>query len=402
MMTTPADDNSIQIELCAKCFTDQGLRLEATRIGQESDECCPNCGATDGRKLDKERVKSLAHRFFVRGTYHRTTYGGAPIVQMNEHHYGRSNIKTPDSLKDDVALIERSAGIGFFYYGPNMWMVGETSPLNALQDKERRAGVIAEVMATYPTLTLRTDDTFYRLRTGLTNPTAHHEYDSPPIAGGHRFDSEDLPILYASRDLEVCLHECRVSVEDELYVGTLRPARDLTLLNLTEVVFNEEDTEFESLDIAMFMLFQAGEHSYEICRDIAIAANTAGLDGIVYPSYFSAVLTGQMPIETAYGLSIRRFKRYKAHVRDQISPNLALFGRPVRTGSVLVECVNRLVITNITYDGVLGPVDYLRTVDVDSVRPQLRERLRGTLINGGFGEEDINRILSEIVDDETG
>ena len=384
---TSAGDNSVQIELCAKCFTDQGLRLEAMRIGVESEECCPNCGATDGSKLDKEGVKSLAHRFFVRGTYHRTTYGGAPIIQMNEHHYGKTNIKVPEALKDDVALIEKCAGIGFFYYGPNMWMVGEVSPLNALQDEEQRAGVITRIMAAYPTLTLRPSDIFYRLRIGPSNPSAKHEYDSPPKAGGYRFDSQELPILYASPDLEVCIHECRVSLEDELYVGTLQPARDLTVLDLTEVVFEDKDTEFESLDIAMFMLFQAGEHSYEICRDIAMTANAAGLDGIVYPSYFSPMLTGQVPIETAYGLSMRRFKRYRTHARAQVSPNIALFGRPVRKGSVSVKCVNRLVVTKIMYDRVLGPVDYVPTVDVDSVLTELREQLRRTMINSGFGAE---------------
>jgi hypothetical protein len=99
-------------------------------------------------------------------------------------------------------------------------------------------------------------------------------------------------------------------------------------------------------------------HSYEISREIAIAANAAGLDGVVYPSYFSVVRTGRMPIETAYGISLRRFKGHEAHANTQIVPNLALFGRPVAAGSVSVECVSRLVLTKIIYDGVFGPVEY--------------------------------------------
>ena len=151
--------------------------------------------------------------------------------------------------------------------------------------------------------------------------------------------------------------ECRVSVEDELYIATLRPLRDLQLLDLTEVV-QDDATEFESIDVAIHMLFLAGAHSYEIAREIAIAANAAGLDGIVYPSYFSVVRTGRMPIETAYGISLRRFKGHEAQAKAQIIPNLALFGRPVETGKVAVDCVNRLVLTRIVYDGVFGPVEY--------------------------------------------
>jgi hypothetical protein len=148
-----------------------------------------------------------------------------------------------------------------------------------------------------------------------------------------------------------------VSVEDDLYIATLRPQRDLQVLDLTEIV-QDDATEFESLDIAIHMLFLAGAHSYEISREIAAAANAAGLAGIVYPSYFSVVRTGRMPIETAYGISLRRFKGHEAHAKSQIIANLALFGRPVSTGGISVECVNRLLLTRIAYDGVFGPVEY--------------------------------------------
>jgi len=351
--------SAIQAVLCSECFNNQGLRLDAARIGMEQEGVCPHCRAVDGRKLDRDLVETLAFRFFVRGTYHRTTYGGAPVVQMNEHHYGKTSINVPNSLKADIALLEEAARIGFFHYGPRLWMVGEVEPLKALQDVQQRAGVIGKILAVYPKLTFGTDKIFYRLRKEPKKPAEASEYDSPPgpLLGQYRFDSSSLPILYASQDLEVCIHECRVTVEDELYVGTLRPLRNLQLLDLTEVV-QDEATEFESIDIAVHMLFLAGAHSYEISREIAIAADAAGLDGIVYPSYFSVVRTGRMPIETAYGISLRRFKGHEAHAKAQIIPNLALFRRPITAGIVSVECVNRLVLTRIVYDGVFGPVEY--------------------------------------------
>lgn len=349
----------INAVLCSKCFINQGLKLDAERIGVEQDGACPYCGATDGQKLDKDLVETLAFRFFVRGTYHRTTYGGAPVVQMNEQHYRKTDLEVPESLKPDIALLEEAGRIGFFYYGPRFWMVGEVEPLKALQDERQRAGVVKRILDAYPRLRFGREELFYRLRKAPQYPAAGDEYDSPPdsFLGTYRFDSPSLPILYASQDLEVCVHECRVTVEDDLYIATLRPKRDLQLLDLTEVV-QDDATEFESLDIAVHMLFLAGAHSYEISRDIASAANAAGLDGIVYPSYFSVVRTGRMPIETAYGVSLRRFKGHDAHAKAQIIPNIALFGRPVKTGSIAVECVNRLVLTRIAYDGVFGPVEY--------------------------------------------
>ena len=90
--------------------------------------------------------------------------------------------------------------------------------------------------------------------------------------------SPNLPVLYCSKDIEGCVHECRVTVDDELYLATLKPTQDLKLLDLTELL-HEEVSEFESLDLAVHMLFFAAEHSYEISRQIAVAANKAGFYG---------------------------------------------------------------------------------------------------------------------------
>ena len=86
--------------------------------------------------------------------------------------------------------------------------------------------------------------------------------------------------MYGSQDLQICVHECRVTAEDELYLATLAPARNLQLLDLTELLSEERVTEFESLDMAIHMLFLAGTHAYEITREIARAAHAAGYDGL--------------------------------------------------------------------------------------------------------------------------
>jgi hypothetical protein len=71
----------------------------------------------------------------------------------------------------------------------------------------------------------------------------------------------------------------------------MRPTRDLKLLDLSGVL-KEDVTEFESLDMAIHMLFLAGGHSYSISRAIAADAHHRGYDGIIYPSYFSLVRLG--------------------------------------------------------------------------------------------------------------
>lgn len=353
-----ADDS--QTLLCSNCFADEGLRIDAEKCGLELDGECPKCTSLNGRKLTKKHIESLAWRFFVSGTTIRGQYGAAPVIQCNAHHYGKSDISPSPWLVNDIKLIEDAAKIGFFHYGPRLWMVGEVEPLKALQDPVMRPHVIDRVLKEYPDRTIEKGTKFYRLRVSPRRPDDPTEYDSPPveIAGSGRLDSPGFPVMYGSQDIDICIHECRAAAEDDIYVATLKPQRDMRLLDLTHVL-EEHGTEFESLDMAIHMLFLARSHSYELSRLIALAARDSGFDGVIYPSYFSLIRTGGHPFETSYGLSLRRHLPEREKYAEAITiENFALFGRPLESGLVRVECINRLILTQVGYQGHFGPVTY--------------------------------------------
>jgi len=354
----PAEGKGEEILLCSDCFHDQGLHLSSRRTGIPDDSVCPNCGSTSGRKLTLDSVGALAQLFFVWGTIRRYDYGAAPAVQFNRSQ--STSIEISPWLEADLRLIERTINVGFFHYGPRLWMLGEIEPLKGLQDPIARPAILERIVAEYPTLWFPENETFYRLRRAPAKPDDFAEYDAPPRAkaGTGRLDSVQFPVLYGSQDLQVCVHECRVTAEDEVYMATLAPTKALRLLDLSEVLPEENVTEFESLDIAVHMLFLAGKHSYEISRDVALAAHRSGFHGVVYPSYFSLLRTGAMPFETAYGISHRRFPQLKDRERAKTIPNLALFGRPIEDGLAAVRCINRVVLSRVEYDFQFGPVRY--------------------------------------------
>jgi hypothetical protein len=344
------------IALCSDCFRDQGLHLDAIQVGVSDDSVCPSCGSSTGRKLNPELIEELAHRFFVQGTLSRGKYGGAPIVVFNEHQ--STCISTSSWFEADLRLIEKAIGVGFFYYGPRLWMLGEVGPLKSLQDPITRVSVIKRIIAEYPVTVLQETHLFYRIRKNPKKPDEIGEYDSPPnvLAGEGRLESPTFPVMYGSQDLQVCVHECRVTAEDELYMATLAPTRELRLLDLTELLLKENVTEFESLDMAVHMLFLAGKHSYEISREIAREVDGAGYDGLVYPSYFSLLRTGGTPFETSYGISHRRLPNFAGREKAKTIRNLAVFGRPIEQRAVAVRCINRLTLTQVAYGIQFGPV----------------------------------------------
>lgn len=346
--------------LCSDCFEDEGLRIDAYKIGLESSEECPKCKNKDGKKLTKELIQRLAWRFFVSGTTIRCEYGAAPVIQANEYHYGKSDIRPSTWLESDIKMIEDAAKIGFFHYGPRLWMIGEVEPLKDLQQNSSRKKTIQRVIEEYPERLIPKGTKFYRLRINPKNPSDSMEYDSPPLefSGNGRLDSADLSVMYGSQDIDICIHECRASADDEIYVATFKTTRELRLLDLTHVL-EEDATEFESLDMAIHMLFLAKSHSYEISRAIVKAAERAGFDGVIYPSFFSLIRTGGHPFETSYGLSLRRYHPEREKYANAYTiKNLALFGYPLKSGLVKISSINRLIITHVGYQGHFGPVEY--------------------------------------------
>lgn len=345
---------------CSLCFSDHGLRLDAESFESDypADTPCPNCNAIRGKKLPKAALEALAHRFFVWGSLSRLDYGGAPRIQFNDKQ--STSIDVSPWLKPDVALFERLLGIGFFYYGPRLWMVGEVTPLKDLQDPDRRHQVIDRIINEYSAVDYGLDNTFYRVRVAPTAPDDPLQYDSPPdqFLEKGRIDSATLPVLYASPDLDTCLHECRVTAEDEAFVATMRLTRKFRLLNLAALLREEHVTEFESLDMAVHMLFLAGNHAYGIIREIAHAAKKAGFNGLIYPSYFSLIRLGVMPFQTTYGISHRRFQSQQDHEESKAAPNLALFDRPVQSGDVSIQCINRIILRHVHYGYHFGPATF--------------------------------------------
>ena len=332
--------------------------MSAEEIGLIDNVSCPNCHSREGRKLTKDLVEYLAYRFFVWGTLQRMEYGAAPLVQFNHDHapaieYG------PPWPQEDARTIEKAINIGLFHYGPRLWMVGlNIEPLDRLMDSKTRLSEVQRIIKEYPEVALAQDEVFYRLRVKPDNSADVLQYDSPGRQRKryNRFDSDTLPVMYASQDLQICVHECRVTAEDDIFVATLRSTRQMKLLDLTEILLHDGSSEFESLDMAVHMLFLAGQHSYEICQKIALSAYKEGYDGLVYPSFYSLLKSGNIPFETSFGLSHRRFPALHSREKAKMTSNLALFGHPLQQGDIEVHSINRLVLRRVQYEFHFGPV----------------------------------------------
>ncbi|MBB6428040.1 RES family NAD+ phosphorylase [Sphingopyxis sp. JAI128] len=305
--------------------------------------------------MTREQLRDLCQTFFVRGSIMAADYGASPLIQFNDMRENELDVE--GAINVDIALLHRVVGLGFFHYGPRLWMVGAVEPLRKLRTRRGRQPTINRILRTYPVREITPREIFYRVRKAPAEPSDAAQYDAPPgeFSGSGRLDSPGNSILYGSQDIEICVHECRFSAGDDLYVATLAPTRTLRLVDLTEIL-EEEGTEFDSLDLAVLMLFLAGSHAYEITRELAASARAKGFDGLIYPSYFSMLRTGGMPFETMFGISLRRMHQTRGYEKAKVIGNLALFGHPVADGMLRVVGINRLVISRVSYGTTFGPV----------------------------------------------
>jgi hypothetical protein len=308
--------------------------LEAVRLGSPNGVKCPNCHSTTGVKINKELGVELIRRFFWMGSYVRTDFGGASRIISNEHHYHQSDVELPIWLQRDATLLQDLTGEGLFYYGPPLWRLGIISPLTELQDRKTKREAAARIVASFPTRVLKAGTPFYRIRKNLPADLEQDrsQYDTSPYRRGFagRLDSRHLRVMYASEDLEICVHECRTTVADVCYVATLKAERDLKLLDFCAEI-DEAMSPFESIALALRFLFSAEAHSYPHTQLIAEQAAAAGYEGLVYPSYFSLVKATSVP-------------------------NLAIFGFPIRDGAISVSCINRAMLDQANYSIRFGPV----------------------------------------------
>ncbi len=322
---------------CPDCFGNWGFRAvvsERARLGQGD---CPRCRRR-GRRIDKTGLVEAVQLFFVSGSYIAESM--APVYQSNQANPDPARFDP--TLEADAKLARALTGEVVFDYGPPLWRVGEV----ALKHEFAEGGEVRERAArafvgAAPAVVLPIGTRLFRIR---KNPKADESivtpaaFDPPPPEVARepgRWDDGTLPVLYASDDIELCLHECRIIVSDEIVVATLTATRQLKLLDLTGQIEGGGPTPFEDPNIfARFLSLKRDADWLGYARTVSRAAHAAGFDGIRYTSYYAQAK------------------------HDTSALNVALFGRPISEGALSLQSINRLRVDDARYHYVYGPVLY--------------------------------------------
>jgi hypothetical protein len=135
---------------CSECFCNQGLKLDAEYLGETVNSKCHRSGKVCGKKLTRTRLDDLVKRFFYDGSFQKCYFGEAPKVYFNDRI--KNSLSSAKWLSKDITFLCRILSIGFDYYGPALWMLGEIEPLIDLRNENTQAKVIDRIIKEFPTV----------------------------------------------------------------------------------------------------------------------------------------------------------------------------------------------------------------------------------------------------------
>lgn len=330
--------------LCTECFINFGVREVARKICSASFLCeCKKCGSTEGYRVDRDLAEDIMTKFFVLGSIPPEVGGPAPVFQYNDSKC-HETVSFGSELDNDLILLSNYLDVKLFHYGPPLWRLGNTEhyqklknmePFATVKDLKKREEIWDEVVERCKVLYLDENKKIFRLRCGreLVQATPD-QFDTPPNevkTQRGRYDSDELPIFYASDDVEVCIHESRATLADNLTLGTLTPNRPLKVVDLSEGIDDSNATnEFESVTRMLIKMSYSGREDYDLCRELALHIKKKGFDGFLFLSYFS-----------------------QAHKKNL--KNIALFDYPIRNKVLSLDSVNRVILDYVDYGYSFGP-----------------------------------------------
>lgn len=317
-------------------------------------EHCPRCRSVGLPKIDKEGLREIMSRFFVIGSVQTET--NAFVYQVSDE--ALSGAKFDYTLKKDAELACQICESTIFHYGPPLWRLGITDHYHKFEaggcERHEAADDIVKAASSH---IIPVGTQFFRIR---LNPKIDEKistaeaFDPPPAyitkAPG-RWDDADHPVLYVSDDIELCLHECRAVISDEIVVASILSRKDLKILDLTENIEINPETPFDDVNLFIDVMCKSRGKWLEYCREISRSALKSGYDGIRYTSYYAQAK------------------------QDCTSLNLAIFGRPIADERVMVQSVNRIRVTNMRYEFQFGPVVYSDT-DMEAELSKTKEMIK--------------------------
>lgn len=360
--------------ICSNCLTNEGLRIEAEKLGLKVNSVCQNCNSKTGLKLTEKGIKRLYFNFFEHGTrgigiYEPSTY------KVVDKKYAQ-HVVLDNSLIQDIEILGQYAEFDLMYNAPPTWQVGDTDIEEDLgkaldENKDKVHDIVDDLIDRCGVIELKTGEKIYRVRINPDTASASKSYDSPSInkIKAMRFNLENVPIFYGAFDIETCIHECRATVYDEIVLATFQTKQDLCIVDLEQVKDEDAESPWESKKV--FIENNLNVNNYKYCQILGKMIRERKFDGIKYRSFYS-------------------------NVREGNHYNILLFGHPLKESKLELLSLNRIKLDKISYEYTFGPLHDYEILFANPLRKFVKQ-CHDFLHELGEDEEAANLVKKTII-----
>jgi len=174
---------------CSDCFNNEGLRLEAIKLGAAQGKC-PRCGSQSGAGLNDDQCSELLERFFIAGSMSVGPVGISPYMTGvgNAHR-----MQFDPTLQSDFETLISIDSLGLRLRAPKTYLVGDTEHWDAFQEMidyrkrtgnlpENAAAIVDKLLERCRKFVWAAGTRFYRIRKNPRSAISAAAYDSPPAA----------------------------------------------------------------------------------------------------------------------------------------------------------------------------------------------------------------------------
>lgn len=341
----------MQSVVCSHCFKKYSLRMIVENTGVASDEPCPRCKSSKGKKISEDGFLWLMTSYFENGSIDLSVGNHQPKYRIRE-----TQEKTFETLALDSDLIQdcrmlheitghsvdlnysRLVDMGIWGFNADLKDITRQNPCD--ESFDRLDKLLSTAISKFKTITISPGTIIYRIKKNLIHDIDAETatvFDPQPLSATpevfpsrDRFSASIIPVFYGALDISTCLFECRTEHMDELTLGTFEVSRDLKLLDL-EQLEDTTTTGYEREDLGCFVSRMLYQREYALNNYFSVMAFRLGFQGLKYCSYFSKV-------------------------RGERLINVAIFGSPIAEGKLLPTCFDRLTIDNVEVKYSFGPV----------------------------------------------
>ena len=272
--------------ICLGCVQNYGLKQFLASSAEKI--ICAECMAQGVLGVAENNISRLLREYF---NYHSHKVGyymaGNKYLTVDYIEQFSNELNVSADLEHDLKAMYRLFHISVIHGSPRLFIYGIFNKMD-IHNETFGDEICDAIFEKAGKISITQGFNLFRIRKNLASLSLE-QFDSAPLnpTMSGRFDLGDMQVFYCSDDVKTCVYEARLLAGDDATLATYQVAKELKLLDLTNIHETQGDLH-QSIELILFALTNS-RYSHKNLQILSKNALNRGFDGIKYRSFYSQV-----------------------------------------------------------------------------------------------------------------